>query len=242
MSSRTLSRPASGKSHNKPRLQRLEICVNGSAFIPSWVVDHESYRRWARSDEYPEKGHFAYLNGTIWIDLTMEQVFSHNSVKTAISSVLASFVRERDLGYFFSDGNLVSHPGASLSSEPDACFLSYETIQSLKARWIAGKTEGVVEIEGSPDMTLEVVSTSSVAKDTVDLRELYWKAGVSEYWLIDARAETLSFSVLKHAARGYVQTRRQSAGWLKSQVFGVSFRLTQHKDRLGNPQFTLELR
>ena len=34
-------------------------------------------------------------------------------------------------------------------------------------------------------MTLEVVSSSSVRKDTVDLRDRYYKAGILEYWLVD---------------------------------------------------------
>jgi len=34
-----------------------------------------------------------------------------------------------------------------------------------------------IEILGSPEMTLEVISPTSVEKDTVHLRRLYWKAG-----------------------------------------------------------------
>jgi Uma2 family endonuclease len=36
-------------------------------------------------------------------------------------------------------------------------------------------------------MVLEVVSASSVEPDTQTLRELYWAAGIKEYWLVDAR-------------------------------------------------------
>ncbi|MCI0358574.1 MAG: Uma2 family endonuclease [Planctomycetaceae bacterium] len=236
MSSRTLSRAAAAKARGRPR---LEVCVNGSAFIPSWIVDHASYRRWARSDEFPEQGRFAYLNGTIWIDLTMEQVFTHNAVKTEIASVLRALVRERQLGYCFGDGNLLSHAGAGLSTQPDGCFLAYDTVAAGKARWIAGATEGVVEIDGSPDMVLEVVSTSSVHKDTVELRKLYWQAGIAEYWLVDARGETPAFSLLRHREKGYVETRRRADGWLKSEVFATTFRLSRRIDPLGNPDFTL---
>ena len=37
------------------------------------------------------------------------------------------------------------------------------------------------------------------------------------------------------------ETRKQG-GWLKSVVFGKSFRLTRRTDRSGNPQFTLEVK
>src|SRR5256885_8764701 len=49
--------------------------------------------------------------------------------------------------------------------------------------------EGYLELEGTPDMVLEVVSESSVQKDTKRLRQLYWQAGIREYWLVDARRE-----------------------------------------------------
>jgi Uma2 family endonuclease len=62
---------------------------------------------------------------------------------------------------------------------------------------------------------LEIVSAGSVEKDTQTLRELYWKAGIAEYWLVDARGERLAFDILRHAAKGYVATRK-AAGWLKS--------------------------
>ena len=38
---------------------------------------------------------------------------------------------------------------------------------------------------------------TSVPKDTVLLRELYWKAGVTEYWLVDVRDGNLSFEILQ---------------------------------------------
>ena len=170
----------------------------------------------------------------------MEQLFTHNAVKTEISRLLAALVRTQDLGYCFGDGNLLSHAGAGLSTEPDACFLAYDTVASGKARWVAGATEGVVEIEGSPDMVLEVVSTSSVHKDTVELRNLYWQAGIAEYWLVDARGQAPAFSLLKRGTKGFVETRRQADGWLKSQVFATAFRSSKRLDRLGNPQFSLE--
>jgi Uma2 family endonuclease len=90
-------------------------------------------------------------------------------------------------------------------------------------------------------MVLEVISNGSVRKDTVILRQAYWEAGVQEYWLVDARKQPLTFDILRHTAKGYVATRKQG-GWLRSPVFGKSFRLTQGTDFLGQPSFTLEVR
>ena len=91
------------------------------------------------------------------------------------------------------------------------------------------------------DMALEVVSDSSVLKDTVTLRDLYAQAGIPEYWLVDVRGERVVFDIFRLTAKGYVATRKQG-GWLKSAVFGKSFRLLQQTDNLGKPEYTLAVR
>jgi Uma2 family endonuclease len=134
-----------------------------------------------------------------------------------------------------------SHSGAGLSTEPDGCFVSYAALERKVVSWVKGAEEGFVEIEGTPDMTLEIVSPASIAKDREELRSLYWQAGVAEYWLVDARSE-LSFAILKRTATGYSSTRHNPEGWIRSNIFQRGFRLVPGKDRLGNPRFTLEVR
>jgi Uma2 family endonuclease len=141
---------------------RLPIRLNGKSTIPPWVGDHDSFREWARSDEFPKEGRFAFLNGTLWVDATMEQLFTHNRVKTRVTSALDQLIATEDLGYFFSDRALLSHPGVGLSTEPDAFFVSYESVEAGRARCVEGASEGHVEVEGAPDLAVEVVSTGSV--------------------------------------------------------------------------------
>jgi Uma2 family endonuclease len=95
-------------------------------------------------------------------------------------------------------------------------------------------------LDGTPDMVLEVVSPSSVEKDTVQLRHLYWQAGIREYWLVDARGPRLVFDILSYTPKGYAATRKQ-AGWLKSATFQRSFKLTHRTDHLGHPDYQLEI-
>ncbi|MCC6419213.1 MAG: Uma2 family endonuclease [Gemmataceae bacterium] len=135
---------------------------------------------------------------------------------------------------------LLSNLDAEFTCQLDGTFVSFEGLRE-RVRLIEGAKEGHLELEGAPDMVLEVVSASSVQKDTVELRERYWKAGIAEYWLVDARGKRLAFDILRHTAKGYVATRRQG-GWLRSAVFGRSFRLTRQDDPLGNPEYSLEIR
>ncbi len=90
-------------------------------------------------------------------------------------------------------------------------------------------------------MVLEVISESSIKKDTDVLRELYWKAGIPEYWLVDPSEEPGSFEILKYGPKGYATVRPQR-GWVKSAVFGKSFQLTQEADEDGHPEYRLALR
>lgn len=219
-----------------------EIVIEDKVRIPDGLNTLERFRRWARSDKFPERGRYAYLHGEVWVDLSMEQLFTHNSVKTRFTVVLGELVDSAGLGYFFSDGTLLGNVEADLSTEPDTTFVAYETMRDERVRLIEGAAEGFVELEGTPDMVLEVVSTTSVRKDTVTLRDLYWRAGIAEYWLVDARGEEPEFNLLRHTARGYAATRRQADGWLRSAVFGRSFRLTRQNDPLGHPQYVVAVR
>lgn len=222
-------------------VRRCSVVIEDNVCIPAWVDDLESFRRWARSHEFPDHGSFSYLNGEIWVDLSMEELFSHNQVKGEFTAVLGAIVKLLQLGYFICDRMLLSHPLANLSTEPDGCFCFWETVKSGRLRFIPGSQGGYIELEGTPDMILEIVSRSSVKKDTERLRELYWRAGITEYWLVDARGESPRFDIFRHWKDGYLPTDAQD-GWLPSTVFGHAFKLTQQADPLGYPLYQLQRR
>jgi Uma2 family endonuclease len=209
--------------------------------VPGWVVDLQSFRRWTDADDFPDKGRIWWLRGEVWIDMSKEQIFTHLAVKGEFTCVLGGLVKAGKLGLFLPDGVLLSNFAGDISGNPDATFLSTSTLQSDRIRLIEGKDEGFTELQGEPDMVLEVVSTSSVQKDNVILRQGYWEAGVREYWLVDARKEPLQFDILRHTAKGFVATRKQG-GWLKSAVFGRSFQLSRQTTALGYPEYTLVVR
>jgi Uma2 family endonuclease len=212
-----------------------------SVRIPSWINNLESFHRWVESDDFPEKLRVCYLEGEVWLDMSKEQIFSHNKVKGEFAFVLLGLIKAGRLGEYLHDGVLLTNAEADFSAGPDGFFVSHESLDAGQVRFVEGRGSGYVEVEGSPDMVLEVVSDSSVHKDTVTLRDLYWQAGIREYWLVDVRGERLSFDISRRTARGYVPTRPQG-GWLKSVVFGKSFRLTRRTDERGNPEYTLEVK
>ena len=89
------------------------IVINGDVRVP--VHDLASFREWARSEARPEQGRFAYLAGTLWIDLSMEQGYSHNDVKAEIDGVLRALIRQTQTGRTFADGMLLTAPPTNFS-------------------------------------------------------------------------------------------------------------------------------
>jgi Uma2 family endonuclease len=209
--------------------------------IPSWVTDLHSFRRWLDDPQVPENLPIWWLRGKVWADMSREQLFSHNLVRTEITSTLYQLARDDDLGVMWGEGAFLVNMDGDIAGNPDALFASRDSIASGRVTLVEGSAEGYLEIHGSPDMVLEVVSRSSVKKDTQTLFEAYWEAQVSEYWLVDARKSPLSFDVWKHSPKGYVATRKRD-GWVRSNVFGKSFRLIAATDRSGLPTYRLEVR
>ncbi len=209
--------------------------------IPTWVVDFPSFQRWADEPDFPEKANIWWLNGGVWADMSMEQIFTHLDVKGEYYRVLANLMVETGMGRVFTDGLRLFNELAELSGKPDLTFISRRALEERRAWIVPGKEGGFTQLHGSPDMVLEVLSASSWEKDLVTLREDYFTAGVLEYWLVDARKNPPNFDILRRNASGFVTTRKQG-GWLKSAVFGKSFRLARTNDDLGMPVFRLEVR
>jgi Uma2 family endonuclease len=216
------------------------IAVGDRVRIPASVRDLESFREWAHSGDYPERGGVSFLDGEIWVDLSMEELVSHNLVKSEFAFALMSILRENSLGEFIADRMLLTNTAVGLSTEPDGMVLSWQTLKNGRVEAIAGKDRGYVELRGSPDLVLEVVSDSSHRKDCVTLRQMYQDAGIGEYWLVDVRGQTPYFEILTLGADGY---RADATGeWQTSPLLGRQFRLASREGPQGHARFTVEWR
>jgi Uma2 family endonuclease len=207
----------------------------------AWTLD--GFRNWATSDEFPQRGRISFIHGEIIIDMSPEELSAHNPVKTEVSYGVVHLNKRLRRGKFFSDRTLVTNVAAELSTEPDGTFVTYASFRAGRVHMRARKDERgrYMELEGSPDWILEVVSNSSVRKDTQLLRAKYPHAGVSEYWLIDARGKKIDFQILLHEPAGYVPAPKYG-GWQRSRVFGRSFRLSRRRDAIGSWEYTLHVK
>lgn len=218
----------------------MNLVLQDTIRIPYGVAKSlGAFRRWTKSNLFPSSGEYAYLNGELWVELSMETLL-HNQLKSQIAAVLTLLVIEAArTGRFLGNRMRLVNEGAGISTEPDGMFVSHEAVRAGRVHWEQGPDS--LEIIGTPDMVLEVVSSKSVQKDTVALRELYAAAEIAEYWLVNPLHGQLSFDILRLTAKGYVSSRK-AAGWTKSAVFGKSFRLVQVEAGGDVPDYRLLVR
>lgn len=214
-------------------------------YVPSAALTFEGFRAWAQSEDFPETGRIDFLAGCVEVEVGPEDLRTHGLVRTAIVVGLGTLIAEQQLGCVFISGARVSSPEAQLSVEPDLVFVSWASLREGKTRfrsWSVRNPERLTEIEGAVDLAVEIVSNSSVRKDTKTLPPLYALAGVPELWIADARGKGLRFEIHTLDAGVYVQVKPDAEGWLRSPRFGASFRLVRRPAPFVPCDFTLERR
>lgn len=211
-------------------------------WIPAAAYSFDGFRDWVLSEEFPARGQFTFSPEGLIIDMSPESLETHNYIKSDVIAALIPLVRKRELGRVMGDGVLFSNKTANISTEPDGLFISGESVRSGRCSLVASSRPGIsIEIVGAPDWVLEVVSPTSIRKDKVILRSGYLKAGVGEYWIIDALGEHLDFQMLVSGGDGYCPVEA-CEGWLKSPTFGCLFKLSTNVDKNGFSHYLLDVK
>ncbi len=245
MSSVPISKPKPVPRPVVPQPARVFLyTAYGEVDLPASAFSHAGFRAWAVSDDFPERGRISFLDGEVFIDMSPEEVFGHGQVKLEVTSVIFGLLKKLQLGELYPDRTLLSNEEAGISTEPDACFATWETLESGQIQFTpyVDDEERCKEIHGKPDWVLEIVSDSSVGKDTRRLRQLYFRAGIPEYWLIDARGTEVLFLILLLGPNGYEEAEVKRGGWQASRVFQRQFRLSRRKNRVNHWEYGLQIK
>jgi Uma2 family endonuclease len=104
----------------------------------------------------------------------------HQQVSMNLIHALGSHVRERRLGKLFHAPFDVVLSWQDVV-EPDLLFIGAGRLSVLTA----------ANVQGAPDLAVEILSPSSHRYDEVLKRDLYERSGIAEYWLVDPEAETV---------------------------------------------------
>lgn len=132
----------------------------------------------------------------------------HQRASGRLFVALSSFAAARRLGEVFaapfdvvlSDENVV---------QPDLLFVS-----TARAAIV---TED--NIQGAPDLIVEILSESSRKKDEVTKRKLYERFGVLEYWVVDPELEFVKIFKLAQQKYGRaVELSKESADVLTTEL------------------------
>jgi len=223
----------------------LTVIFEERVEIPLNIRSLADFRRWALSADFPQCGRIDFVEGRIEVDMSPEDFFCHGILKTEILGVLYRLVKGTQQGHLVCDRTRVSSLEADLSSEPDIVYISHDALAAGRARLVQNSTGApgrYVELEGAPDIVVEIVSDSSIKKDTQRLPAAYFKAGVREFWLVDARGQTPLFVIHQPGDSGYHPVPVDADGFQKSVVFKRGFRLDGTRDNQGHWVFDLQVR
>ncbi len=93
--------------------------------------------------------------------------------------------------------------------------------------------------EGSTDLVVEIVNDNSATKDTQRLPVAYFRAGVREFWLANARGKEPIFIIHRPGAKSFEPVAANADGFQPSTVLGRRYRLDSMRDSKGNWEFDL---
>ena len=151
------------------------------ANVNATILTYEDYRN------TPDDERYELLDGEL-VMIAAPNV-AHQKALFRIARLVEDFVLERGLGGVFiaptdvvlSDTNVV---------QPDVIFVSKERMSVV----------GDANIQGAPDLVVEIVSPNNPERDLVRKRDIYARHGVGEYWTVDPEARSIRVMVLEGGA------------------------------------------
>jgi Uma2 family endonuclease len=205
------------------------VVIGDRLRIPAGAHTLAGFCAWRESGCFPEGGRIDFLAGDVEVEMGADDLATHGAVQAALAARLHTLFFERDLGEVFAGRTRFTSRAAGISAEPDVVGVFWESIEEGRVRFAADEEapERYAEIDGPPDLVVEILGDGSVGRDTERLPRLYALAGVRELWLADARSPQLRFEIHRLQGAAYLQVPPDPQGWLRSEQLGRSIRLTR---------------
>ena len=164
--------------------------------------------------QLPDDKRYELVEGELY--LVPSPNLYHQRVSRQLEMTLWQHIRQYALGEIFdapcdvvfSDINVV---------QPDLIFVSRERMAILAE----------ANVQGAPDLVVEILSPSTGHRDLGIKRNLYAKYGVREYWIVDPDRKTVE--VLSWTENGYrTEAVVPGTGALRSALFpGLNLELAE---------------
>ena len=155
----------------------------------------------------PEGTHAEVIENQLYMPPT--PTFIHQEISADLHGEIRAFVKQNDLGKIVATVNV--HLDEDNVFEPDLVFLSNENLHLVA---------GNGRVYGAPDLVIEILSASNKQYDRVTKKEIYARAGVKEYWIVDPiTKETWGFFLVEHKFKELLS----STGKIKSKLLKKTF-------------------
>ncbi len=145
---------------------------------PAIKFTYEDYRH------TPDDERYELLDG----ELIMAPApnLGHQDIAAKLGWRLMRFVEQRKLGKAFPAPCDVVLSNTDVV-QPDLLFVSRDRAHVLL---------GGDNVQGAPDLVVEILSPSTAARDKTVKRDLYARHGVIEYWIVDPNDQTVDVMAL----------------------------------------------
>ena len=145
----------------------------------------------------------------------------HQATQVKLGSRLNNFVEQGGLGHVFF--------------APTDVVLSYNNVVQPDLLFVSREREHIItraNIQGAPDLAVEIRSPSTAERDLTVKRRLYAEHGVKEYWLVDPDAMTVTVLLLGESDFEEVNTYSQGQTLTSSTLEGFRASLDEIFRRL----------
>ena len=136
----------------------------------------------------PEDKRYELLDGEL-VALSSPKKF-HQRVSILLGAKLFLFTSEHSLGRIYHAPFDVVLSNIDVV-QPDLIFVSNERADIITP----------ANIQGAPDLVVEILSPSTATRDKTFKRSLYARHGITEYWMVDLTEKTIT--VLRLGERGF---------------------------------------
>lgn len=182
------------------------------------ILKEERLKRKKFYDEVTDQEKAEFINGEIIIHSPVNK--SHSDVCKRIGRLIDVYVDRKEIGFVGIEKIMVSLTRNDY--EPDVCYFRKEISRNFKK----GQSKFPV-----PDFVIEVLSKGTEHRDRGIKFEDYQEHGVSEYWIISPKEETVEQYLLE--GRKYVLKLKSKSGEIESftiEGFAIPIRAVFDKD------------
>ncbi len=157
---------------------------------PSPSANHPRFPRqgeWTYEDwlNFPDDGwKYEIIEGVLF--MAPPPAINHQRSSFKLARIMADYAETNHLGEILEAPVGVRLPGHPVPLQPDIVFVKKERQAII----------GLQNVEGAPDLIVEILSPSNANYDRDDKLKLYQQTGVREYWLVDYQAKTIQVYTL----------------------------------------------